>query len=572
MAGSLQKRTLNLPFALHGGEVLSSPPKSTYTGSVLNQLFHLKIKRSSPDSFQFPNHRDVSTNGLLASPFFVSLILSLLFFLIRWNLDFSPLDEGYLWSGSDEVLRGKIPLLDFRSYDPGRYYWCALFAKIFGPGLLSIRLACSALQFLGLWWILRSARFLDGRQEIWLWGFLSALWMYPYFKIFEIVITLGTLALSFSLIQEKGLGPWLRAGLLVGVASFFGRNYALYSSISFATLWILRRIKSHDVTTKHLAAFLLPALIGLIPIAFLALLNPDFGWTWINTCRLVRSKGYFPFFPYPWPWMRDRVAMLSPDGSFGFSILFLILPFFYAMLMGLALFNRRLHAQTLGAVVTGLPLLHYIFSRADVAHLSVVFQPFLFCIAALSAHSKWKKCILYGCLLFSLWTIFPASGMKDYLFHKELWPVQVKLRSQPWRVSADTGQLINTLNRELQLVPSGENIAFLPYLPGLYPAFNLSSPLWDLYTGFYISEEEQNRTIRELESHRVTRVLLACQTFVSDRPTDYASIHPKTYRYLQNHYLVHRISTLDPYYYWLIRKDPLPPIPSNGPISPRNYQ
>jgi hypothetical protein len=121
--------------------------------------------------------------GWGSRPWWVAGVLSLLVFLIRWNLDFSPVDEGYLWSGVDSVLRGKTPLLDFRSYDPGRYYWCAAFAKLFGPGLLSLRAACSVLQFLGLWWLLRSARFLKNGYGIWMFGLLAACWMYPYFKI-----------------------------------------------------------------------------------------------------------------------------------------------------------------------------------------------------------------------------------------------------------------------------------------------------------------------------------------------------------------------------------------------------
>jgi hypothetical protein len=369
--------------------------------------------------------------------------------------------------------------------------------------------------------------------------------------IFEIVISTGILISSVPLVRNEGRGPWIRAGLLLGIASFFGRNFALYGAVSFVLLWIYRRTIRRDAAWGRLADLAASSTVGLLPIAFLALTKPGFGAAWIDSFRIVLSKGFMLPLPFPWPWMSDRVAVLASGGAAGFSLLFLLL--------ALSFSGRRLPPEALAAAFVGLPLLHYAFSRTDVVHLSVVLLPFWFGGFALLSGSRWQKSALGGALLFSLWTILPASGISSYLFHRDHWSVQARLQGQVVRLDPFTGRWMAAVGRELQELPPGDNVAFLPCLPGLYPAFNLPSPIWDLYNGFYLSEEEQNRTLQELEDHRVNRILFADWSFVGDRPSDYETAHPKIFRYLQTHYLVHRVPNLDASYLWLIRMDPARP-------------
>src|SRR5688572_22171687 len=59
-------------------------------------------------------------------------------------------DEGYLWYGSLRVLEGELPHRDFRSYEPARYYWVALFLRILGRGLPAVRVATHAFLAIAL--------------------------------------------------------------------------------------------------------------------------------------------------------------------------------------------------------------------------------------------------------------------------------------------------------------------------------------------------------------------------------------------------------------------------------------
>jgi hypothetical protein len=91
-------------------------------------------------------------------------------FLFSYNVDINLADEGYLWYGTWRTSLGEVPMRDFQSYDPGRYYWSAIWSKMFGSGIISLRIAISLFQILGLslglsalrrvtrsWWVLAIA-------------------------------------------------------------------------------------------------------------------------------------------------------------------------------------------------------------------------------------------------------------------------------------------------------------------------------------------------------------------------------------------------------------------------------
>jgi len=59
-------------------------------------------------------------------------------------------DEGFLWYGATWTAAGEVPLRDFQSYEPGRYYWIALWSPLLGDGLLGMRRAIALFEVVGL--------------------------------------------------------------------------------------------------------------------------------------------------------------------------------------------------------------------------------------------------------------------------------------------------------------------------------------------------------------------------------------------------------------------------------------
>src|SRR5579885_1184827 len=87
-----------------------------------------------------PGRRDLLLLAALA------LVLTFGLFLYQRRLDFYVAEEGFLWYGSIGAAHGEVPLRDFYSYDPGRYYWTAAGAKILGDGLLALRFSAAVFQ------------------------------------------------------------------------------------------------------------------------------------------------------------------------------------------------------------------------------------------------------------------------------------------------------------------------------------------------------------------------------------------------------------------------------------------
>ena len=56
-------------------------------------------------------------------------------------------DEGYLVYGTTRLMEGEVPIRDFRAYDPARYYWCALWFWLLGPGFIAARVSMAVLSF-----------------------------------------------------------------------------------------------------------------------------------------------------------------------------------------------------------------------------------------------------------------------------------------------------------------------------------------------------------------------------------------------------------------------------------------
>jgi hypothetical protein len=101
-----------------------------------------------------------NTKPTISTGFCVGLAFVLVALLTALNIavGIGLSDEGYLWYGTWRTMLGEVPILDFRGYDPGRYYWGAAWGLLFGDGIIGLRLSNALFAFGGLSFGLLAAR------------------------------------------------------------------------------------------------------------------------------------------------------------------------------------------------------------------------------------------------------------------------------------------------------------------------------------------------------------------------------------------------------------------------------
>jgi len=326
--------------------------------------------------------------------FTISSAMVAVFTLPGIRIGLNVADEAYLHFGTVSLLQGQTPILDFRAYDPGRYYWVALWMKFFGPTFVAQRLAMGfimivTLTMIGAWVFYVS--------QSWVISVLAALislvWLQPYFKAFEILFSIITLTVAWFIISDPGTGVYLWSGFLAGIALFFGLNIGLYTGFSLLLALGLSFILARaGISGAPLAWMLAGFLPGLVPILLLGFRRPGyFSAYWHKKVLPVFARGSSNLpLPLPWLWSSPAQARhLRPAQRLFFKAVFTGLLPFYVVSFAVGFSFTGTYSSVAGllmsASLVGLVYLHHLFSRADLEHLCTSIPPALLITSVLAA-------------------------------------------------------------------------------------------------------------------------------------------------------------------------------------------
>ncbi len=310
-----------------------------------------------------------------------------LLFAFEGAVGFDLTDEGSLWYGAQRVLDGEVPIRDFISYDPGRYYWSAAVMQLLGDsGILSLRIAALIFQGLGLSLGIFLVRRVAPRASLLflvLAGATLLVWMVPRHKVYDVAISILLIAALAQLIARPTVARYFLMGLLVGAVAIFGRNHGVYGCVaSVAAMGVLTWQGSGARLLRAFPAFTAGVVLGFLPMLIALLLVPGFYDAFLEDVLSVFQYGGTNLaLPVPWPWQPFMTEQPWPEAMHGALLggffvavgLFAVLGPAYVILTKLT----RANATFAAAAFLAVPYAHLAFSRADLAHLAQGIFPLL---------------------------------------------------------------------------------------------------------------------------------------------------------------------------------------------------
>lgn len=442
----------------------------------------------------------------------LSFVLVSLTLWLQVNIGLNLADEGFLWYGSIQTAAGKVPLKDFQSYDPGRYYWTAAWSAVFGNGILALRLSTGIFQFIGLTFgLLAARRAVKSYWQLSIVGILLIVWMYPRHKLLDISLCMMAIFFAVRLIEDPSHIRHFVTGVFVGIAAFFGRNHGLYVLLAFffliVFLWF-KNEKSH--LGKRFFLWLAGILVGYSPMFIMFIFIPGFFDEFLKSILFLIQKGSTNLpLPVPWPW----------KGTFSVGILFLAVPLFYIAALASALRisknNVRHAALFIASAFVGVFYIHYAFSRADLSHLTHSIPPFL--LGTLSVPTTFlntRRQIFFVVIVVALLsaTFFSVTKVSPYYlknFASAGSYVKYEISGDNLWIEKEQADLLDKIKTTLQQnVQPEEGLLIAPHWPMMYNVLERESPVWEIYFLFASPIDEQQKTIRVLNEKHVNWILL----------------------------------------------------------------
>ena len=505
----------------------------------------------------------ITTRNLIV----LSALMVAFVFLLTGDTGFNLADEGFLWYGTIQTAIGQVPIRDFQSYDPGRYYWGALWFKLLGSdGILTLRFSQAVFQFIGL-----TLGLLLLRRLLWSWialtfaAIILVRWMFPTWKIYEPVILIAAIYVAVLLVEQPSVRRHLFAGIFVGLAAFFGRNHGLYCAVAYVLLTCyLTWTSDKRGLLLRLGALSGGIIIGYLPMLLMFAFVPGFFNRFIADLLFNLNTGTNLPLPVPWPWRQDYQSLGAREAINRAAIgtLYLAVLAFYVFALARLFFKRKInhHPVLIASAFVGTIYLHYAFDRPQLFYLAWTIPPFILGLFALPTSFSgevsrrvgigvWVALAFFSITVLEMaqenyFTIKPKALVKTKLLGRDggdfdramnaQGMLKTNVRGHNLWVLKDTATVIENIgSSEWNLTRTNDNILVAPYFPGLYAILRKPSPLWEIYFLFPQPLEQQQTMIRALERKQV-KWAFVCNHYVDDRPElKFENTHAVLWNYLE---------------------------------------
>jgi hypothetical protein len=465
------------------------------------------------------------------------------------HADLDLMDEGYVWYGVWRTALGEVPILDFQGYDPGRYYWGALWVWMFGDGIVAMRLSGAVLKLgMVVTGLLFLRRVVASRWVLAGVALVATLWAFRLERCAGYLVAVALVAVGAWLLEHPTLRRHFAAGIFVGLAAVVGRNHGVYCLAALTLLIVLPPAGARHGLAPRAGVFAVGVVLGYAPVLLMLALVPGFAAAFMADLGQLAAAG-FSNIPraVPWPWSVDYAGLGPVAGVHAgvvglFYILLLAVPLAAAVHLGLrARSNGWTHTPQYAAVAGAAVYAHYGFARADMSHLADAMQPLLLLLVVLPctiADSRWRRSVGAACgtvlvLAFgAMVAVHPA--VVRLAFPESFRPVEV--RGDVLWLYADRAREVADVRRTVgQLAPGGEAVLFAPHRPGMYLVVDRPSPLRTIYF-LGRKTEPEDRMIARLEAERPIAALVTTTAIDGRADLTLRAQYPTLYGYLETHY------------------------------------
>lgn len=444
----------------------------------------------------------------------VAAVATALVFLAQAHIGLAPQEEGYLWYGVDAFARGEWPIRDFRSYDPGRYVWCAAWSPVFGGGILGLRAACALFACIGLTaGLLVARRVLPSRAWLAPIAVLIALWQFPGWRPFESSLSLVATYCAMRLFQGSSARTAFACGVFTGIAAIFGRNHGLYAGVALVLVLAMGfRAGNREHIARRIVALLLGTLVGYAPMFALIVLVPGFGTAFVDSILFfVGRDGLNIPHAATWPWTIDyeRLQGIELVSTVALSIVFIAYVVVYAFGVIAATLGRlgpiARSPALVAAVCVGLPYVHHVAERSDIHHVAESVHPMLLSALALAAAfgPRAVRVVSVTMLALSALSIGTEQPIGRRFLARGSERAHVAFDAGGTELSIDglvARRLESVRAHVTSKVPPDAKLLLSTKLLVLYPILGRSSPVWDVYPSWVADTQLHQRMLDELSS------------------------------------------------------------------------
>lgn len=469
------------------------------------------------------------------------------------NTGINLADEGYLWQGTLKVLEGSVPIRDFRAYDPGRYYWCAIWMSFLGRDLVSLRIVMIVTQIMALTMGVSAVFISTGLWEPTLLATLAlAAWMLPRYKQIDILFPMAAAFISALLVITPIPTYYVLSGAFVGICLLFGLNHAIYAGGGLSLLIGIMTLRSHGLELgESLIWYTLGLGIGALPAFAVIIGVPGLlqnYWRQKILKILKRKTTNLPL-PVPWFWRPMPLHLKHLNRWTGQVVRagFTIMPIFY----GITLLQAMLKLTPLspqewaGVAVScvGVFYMHHAMSRADITHLAQASPPLIIGLVIYLSRYAYGWAMLAGFIVISLWFIYRPQELFARTLRKpeELNTIEIggnslQLPREMVHYLSELRDMVKTYSKH------GDPVLLLPNLVTLYPLFARRPAVYDIFCVYPATDEEQTAMINQVIKEGPRFALISNRAIDSRNELRFSNTHPKVWAYLHREFTVLDIS------------------------------